>query len=289
MGNRRVRKDDGPSRPPAKPRTAAGPTAQADPSPASREPARPIARATRRKAARLSRVAEIKPAPRVQMRRRRTSPVQKAAGRRLRARLSFQPARWLRHLHRKSSLRVKLILLAALLLAPVWFLNLAAAYFGNSVIFPLSPFFLREKASALMTYAAHRPACLLLGHPDIDALSRRAEVRQRLPRGLLAALVQVESGGRPHSISSAGAMGPGQLMPGTARMLGVADPFDSAENVDGAARLLASHLARFRSTRLAVAAYNAGPGAIHGRVPNNGQTPVYVERVMRAHAAFRGR
>ena len=76
-------------------------------------------------------------------------------------------------------------------------------------------------------------------------------------------------------------------MPGTARQLGVSDPFDSEENIDGAARLLGSHLARFRSVRLAVAAYNAGPGAVRGRVPDNGQTPVYVERVMAAHAANR--
>ncbi len=176
----------------------------------------------------------------------------------------------------------------AMALAPLWLLNATVAFVGHTVIFPLSPFFLREKVSALVAYAGHRPFCLFRGHPEMAPLIARAGERQRLPRGLLAAVVQVESGGRPHRISRAGAMGPGQLMPATARGLGVDDPFDSAENVDGAARLLARHLARFRSVRLALAAYNAGPGSVRGRrVPDNGETVQYVSKVMRAYAGLR--
>jgi soluble lytic murein transglycosylase-like protein len=105
---------------------------------------------------------------------------------------------------------------------------------------------------------------------------------------LLGAIVQVESGGQPHRISSAGAMGPMQLIPPTARALGVSDPFDPEESVDGAARYLHEQLATFHSVRLAAAAYNAGPGAIVGhRIPQNGQTEIYVDRVMRALAAER--
>jgi soluble lytic murein transglycosylase-like protein len=77
-------------------------------------------------------------------------------------------------------------------------------------------------------------------------------------------------------------------MPDTARMLGVSDPFDSAANIDGAARLLASHLDRYRgNVRLAVAAYNAGPGAVRGRVPDNGQTVEYVAKVLAVRSALR--
>jgi soluble lytic murein transglycosylase-like protein len=200
-----------------------------------------------------------------------------------RSRRWFRPARWLSHLHRKTNWQIKLLMGTLVLLSPIWMLNAAVAYFGNSIVFPFSPYFLREKAAALMTYFAHRPGCLFTGHPETAEIVARAESRHRLPRGLLGALVSVESNGRPHRISYAGAMGPGQLMPATARELDVADPFDTADNLDGAARLLRSHLNRFRSTRLAVAAYNAGPGAVRGGIPNNGQTPTYVERVMRAY------
>jgi hypothetical protein len=198
--------------------------------------------------------------------------------------------RWLLdRLDRKTRRRVGLLGWVALATSPVWALNLAVWFFGHSFVFPLSPFFLRAKLSALGSYAAHRPLCLLRGHPDIGPLVASAELRYRLPRGLLAAVVQVESGGRPHSISTAGAMGPAQLMPGTALHLGVADPFDSAENVDGAARLLAEHLARFHSLRLAIAAYHAGPAAAGNGVPENGVTPGYVARVLAARAALRPR
>jgi soluble lytic murein transglycosylase-like protein len=82
-------------------------------------------------------------------------------------------------------------------------------------------------------------------------------------------------------------MGPGQLMPGTARMLGVEDPFEPGPAVDGSARYLAEQLARFDDVRLAVAAYNAGPGAVNGQVPRNGETEFYVAKVMAAYERLR--
>jgi soluble lytic murein transglycosylase-like protein len=203
--------------------------------------------------------------------------------------LFLTPRAWSRFLPRvrlkaKSQLRILALVAAAAIATPIALINLSVAFFGNSVVFPLSPFFLGEKLSALGAYAAHRPICLVTDHPEVPTLVARAEARNRLPRGLLAAIVQVESAGRPHRISSAGAMGLGQLMPSTARRLGVTDPFDSASNIDGAARLMAENLARFRGNiPFAVAAYNAGAGAVNGRIPQNGQTPAYVTRVMRAY------
>ena len=173
-----------------------------------------------------------------------------------------------------------------LLLAPLCLLNLSVAFFGSSLIFPLSPFFLRNKAAALGRYALHRPLCLFRGHASVDDAVAHAEAKQRLPRGLLAAIIQVESNGRVHRISSAGAMGPGQLTPSTARLLGVSDPFDPVESIDGSGRYLAAQVATFHDVRLAVAAYNAGPGAIVNRaVPQNGETEFYVRKVMSAYAA----
>lgn len=172
--------------------------------------------------------------------------------------------------------------LVAVVCAPLALLNGAVAFFGSSVVFPLSPSFLKEKVHALRTYAAHRPRCLLSGHDDLGPLADRAEKRHGLPRGLMRAIVQVESGGRAHRISFAGAMGPAQLMPGTARLLGVKDPFDPAEAVDAGARYLAQQLTRMNGrVDLAVAAYNAGPNAVQGRVPRNGETELYVAKVLR--------
>lgn len=182
-------------------------------------------------------------------------------------------------LFRKLSWWQQLVLLAA---TPLLALNLSVAFFGSSAVFPLSPYFVKEKWQALKLYAAHRPGCLLTGHADLKALASAAEKKHGLPRGLMRAIVAVESGTRAHRISFAGAMGPAQLMPGTAALLDVDDPFDPAESIDAGARYLAQQLKRMRGrVDLAVAAYNAGPGAVNGVVPRNGETELYVAKVMR--------
>ena len=170
-----------------------------------------------------------------------------------------------------------------LLLVPLCLINVSVSVFGRCSVFPLSPFYLRNKVSALVAYAWHRPRCVFFDDAPLAPLLASAELRHRLPCGLLGAIVQVESGGHPHRISPAGAMGPLQLIPSTARALGVSDPFDPEESLDAAARYLRTQLNTFHSVRLAAAAYNAGPGAIvHRAVPHNGQTEIYVERVMHA-------
>lgn len=184
----------------------------------------------------------------------------------------------------KLSVGQKLVVLAC---APLLAINGSVAFFGSSVVFPLSPFFLEEKVTALRTYATHRPFCALSGHGDLEALAAQAERRHGLPKGLLWAIVQTESGARPHRISFAGAMGPAQLMPGTAALLGVDDPFDPKQAIDAGARYLKQQLDRFSDVRLAVAAYNAGPGAVRGAVPQNGETEHYVAKVMRAYSGSR--
>jgi membrane-bound lytic murein transglycosylase B len=109
-----------------------------------------------------------------------------------------------------------------------------------------------------------------------------AEARFGLPRGLLDALIWTESRYNPTAVSSAGAAGLGQLMPGTARDLGVQNRFDPQANIIGAAHYLRQMLDRFGVVHLAVAAYNAGPGAVSrlGRIPLNGETPEYVQNVL---------
>lgn len=172
-------------------------------------------------------------------------------------------------------------------LAPLVALNVAVAWFGETWVFPLSFSYLQAKVNALGAYARHRPGCIVSGHPPLEPLIAAAERRHHLPPGLLQALIQVESEARVHRISPTGAMGPGQLMPGTARMMHVEDPFDPEPAIEGSARYLAEQLARFDDVRLAVAAYNAGPGNVDGRVPRNGETEFYVARVLDTYARTR--
>lgn len=130
---------------------------------------------------------------------------------------------------------------------------------------------------------AVRPASLrgaTVTGSSFDALFTRATQKYDLPAGLLKAVARAESGLDPNARSNAGAIGLMQLMPGTARELGV-DPRNPAEAIDGAARLLRRHLKTFGSLPLALAAYNAGPGAVrkYDGIPPYSETRAYVKRV----------
>ncbi len=117
--------------------------------------------------------------------------------------------------------------------------------------------------------------------PSLQGLFASATARYDLPSGLLASVAKAESGFDTTAVSPAGAVGLMQLMPATARGLGV-DPLDPAQAVDGAARMLSRDLGRFGSVDLALAAYNAGPGAVqrYGGIPPYSETQQYVRRVL---------
>lgn len=113
--------------------------------------------------------------------------------------------------------------------------------------------------------------------------------REGLDGRLLAALVWTESNFRPDAVSHAGAYGMSQLMPATARGLGV-DPRDPVQNLTGGARYLGHQLDAFGRVDLALAAYNAGPGRVRqagNRVPNIVETQLYVVRVLDRYEALR--
>ncbi len=110
-----------------------------------------------------------------------------------------------------------------------------------------------------------------------------------LPAELLKAVAVAESRMNPAAVSPAGARGLMQLIPSTAQSLGVTDPFDANQSIDGGATYLARQLARFGSNELALAAYNAGPRNVekHGGIPPFEETRVYVARVMGLYEHFR--
>lgn len=129
------------------------------------------------------------------------------------------------------------------------------------------------------------------GHtPDILAAARANGVNPRL----LSAVIEVESASRVQALSPKGARGLMQIMPSTARSVGIADAdrlFDPAVNVEAGARHLRALHAKFASLSLVLAAYNAGEMAVrrHGGVPPYPETTAYVARVLARFRAMGGR
>jgi soluble lytic murein transglycosylase-like protein len=122
---------------------------------------------------------------------------------------------------------------------------------------------------------------------EIDA----AAASNGIDPALLKGLVSQESGFDPNARSGAGALGLTQLMPGTAAGLGVTNPLDPAQSLQGGAKYLRQQLDRFGGDeKLALAAYNAGPGAVarFGGVPPYRETQNYVNSVLSKAAAYRG-
>lgn len=111
-------------------------------------------------------------------------------------------------------------------------------------------------------------------------MAKNAARRHGVPEDLFVRLVQQESGFNRHARSHKGAIGLAQLMPETARRLGV-DPHDPKQNLDGGARYLRLMYTRYHSWKLALAAYNAGPDAVdrHSGVPPYQETRNYVQSI----------
>ena len=135
---------------------------------------------------------------------------------------------------------------------------------------------------------------------EIDAAVSRAAYQTGLDPALIYAVIQTESSFRPDAVSSAGAQGLMQLMPGTAVSVGVTDSFDIYQNVRGGSMYLSQLLERFGDVRLALAAYNTGPGRIGRLGITNADDPQqyeqisqrvrnYVDRVLKYYEMYKSR
>jgi hypothetical protein len=135
---------------------------------------------------------------------------------------------------------------------------------------------LTQAGKSLSAAGAPRPQ-------EISMLLARAGEQHHIDADMLASVVRAESGGHAKAVSRTGARGLMQLMPGTAAQLGVVDSFEPEQNIKGGAAYLDQLLVRYHDNiALALAAYNAGPGAVdrwHG-IPPYRETQLYVARVI---------
>lgn len=162
------------------------------------------------------------------------------------------------------------------------------------------PLWMRPGGSSF-TPSQFVPGCAPLPYRPSGILGNAAEQRretyyemmsaiaceQGIPVGLFDAMIMRESSYNPLAVSPKNAFGLAQLMPGTAAGLGV-NRFDAADNLRGGARYLRQQLNRFGQIHLALAAYNAGPGRVKGRVPRIPETQAYVEAILRNWSRISG-
>lgn len=150
--------------------------------------------------------------------------------------------------------------------------------------------------NTMVTSAA--PVLRTSNSTEIDRIIDQVAAEYDMDPDLIRAVVQTESSYRPNVVSHCGAQGLMQLMPGTAKEMGVSDPFDPYQNIRGGTAYLKRQIERFGDVRLALAAYNTGPGRIGRLKITDPNDPVqyekisngvrgYVDKVMKYYAQFR--
>jgi soluble lytic murein transglycosylase-like protein len=127
------------------------------------------------------------------------------------------------------------------------------------------------------------PPCDPMAKLELDQLIEKNSKEQGVKPDLIREVINQESGNRPCAVSSKGAQGLMQLMPETAAELGVGDPFNAKQNVEGGTKLLKTLLAKYKGdVALTLAAYNAGSGRVDrdGGIPDIPETMGYVTQIL---------
>jgi len=127
--------------------------------------------------------------------------------------------------------------------------------------------------------------------PDFNSIIKTQAAKTGINENLLKAVIKTESGFNPNARSHVGAMGLMQLMPKTAESLGVVDPYNPQQNIEGGSKYLKKLLSKYNGNKeMALAAYNAGPGAVdkYGGIPPYRETQNYVKKVLSAEANYGG-
>lgn len=154
-------------------------------------------------------------------------------------------------------------------------------YTGNNPIF--QPSSLAGLLTASNPYSAEATPNTSVDSGQYTQIIKQASEKYNLPEKLISSVIKQESNFNNSVVSHAGAEGLMQLMPGTAKFLGVKDSFDPVQNITGGAKYLRQMLNQFGGdTELALAAYNAGPGNVikHGGIPPFKETQQYVKKVL---------
>jgi soluble lytic murein transglycosylase-like protein len=152
-----------------------------------------------------------------------------------------------------------------------------------------TPTALGTAESSAKTLPAARPHAVT--PQELDRIVQTTAEKHRVDPRLVRAVIATESNWNAGAVSSKGAQGLMQLIPETAQQLGVADAFDPAQNVDGGVRYLSQMLNRYNGDmHIALAAYNAGPGAVDrsGGIPRIAETQNYVKKVTSAYIGGTG-
>ncbi len=166
---------------------------------------------------------------------------------------------------------------------------------------------MNQEYKPFMVIATRRPVAKIItggGFPGIEEnglvsfnfsskfedIFREVAQKYQLDPKLLYAIAKVESNFNPQAVSPKGALGVMQLIPSTAKLVGVENPFDPAENIHGGAKYLKYLLERFGDLRLALAAYNAGPKAVEAYrgIPPYQETQRYVDLVLALYQKLKG-
>jgi soluble lytic murein transglycosylase-like protein len=120
------------------------------------------------------------------------------------------------------------------------------------------------------------------GASNYDSIIKDSAAKYGVDANLISAVIETESSGNPKAVSRAGAMGLMQLMPSNVTEAGVSDPFDPMQNIDAGTKQLSGLLNRYNGDlNMALAAYNAGPGAVqrYGGVPPYPETQNYIRKI----------